>query len=79
MNLTLYIGSTDYSFDSLSTIIDSSNRDSQACITVKLENDDILEDRETFTAVLTSSNAQVNADGDSIEITIDDNDGKFIL
>lgn len=76
--LSLYIGSVDYSHDALSSSIDSNTPNGRACISITLMDDDILENEETFTAVLSSTNGQVG-DDNMVTVTINDNDGKIII
>lgn len=65
-----YVGiSEDLTFDS------STNR---ICVNVSIENDDILEATESFTASLTTSNSAVRLDQDvaRVDILEDLSDGK---
>lgn len=78
MNLILTSGNEDYSVvagGDLTTTIDSTTTDGRACVSVSLLDDNILENAETFIAVLSSKNAQVSEDN-QIEITINDDNGK---
>lgn len=56
----------------------STNGDMSQCININITDDNALEDNETFTVTLITSEAYVTLGNDTISITISDNDGILI-
>ena len=72
--LCLYIGGSDYN----PTMFPSGSVESGAdivCHNITLEDDDVLEDQETFLVSLTSSDLSVILQNSEGTVTIEDNDG----
>ena len=70
--------SSDYTFASTDVIFPSGSNDSTPrCVNIDITDDAALEENQTFTVTLTTSDPDVLTENDMTDITIEDNDCVF--